>query len=353
MNRLMVIALLFISISINAQSQQELALEKAMEAIQMMDAGQVDESIEMLKECEKLDPGNFVYPYEIAYALVLKEDYEQAIDILNKVKTYKNSNSQVYQLSGNCYSWLGDPEQALKEYAAGLKIFPEAANLFLETANIYYAKENYNEAVKYYRGGIEANPMFPSNYYNLAMIFLDGKNKLSGLIYGEIFMNIERDSERTQIMSERLFKAYQEAIVIDGNETKYNFCEIVVTDSDFKGKKVRLPFCAAYFKHMAISTVGMKEVNLNALSDVRINFVNYFFEKDAKKYPNILFQYHNKMSKDNVFDAYNHYILQLGAPEEFELWRSENEEAYNEFISWYTNEKNYLQINSKNAFIKL
>jgi len=36
------------------------------EAIEMMDGGQTAQSIELLEECKKLDPGNWVYDCEIA-----------------------------------------------------------------------------------------------------------------------------------------------------------------------------------------------------------------------------------------------------------------------------------------------
>jgi hypothetical protein len=51
-----------------AQSKQEKAYEKGKAAIQLMDAGKFDESIQLLEEAQKLDPNEINYPYEIAYA---------------------------------------------------------------------------------------------------------------------------------------------------------------------------------------------------------------------------------------------------------------------------------------------
>ena len=51
-----------------------------------MDEGKLDESIKLLEESQKLDPENYMYPYEIAYAYVQKKKYEKAIKILNNVK---------------------------------------------------------------------------------------------------------------------------------------------------------------------------------------------------------------------------------------------------------------------------
>ncbi len=104
----------FLSFSLSAQTDKEVAFSKAKEAIKIMDEGKLDESIRLLEESQKLDSKNYIYPYEIAYAYILKKEYKKAIKILNKVKKYDSINSQVYQMSGNCYSYLGKPERQLK-----------------------------------------------------------------------------------------------------------------------------------------------------------------------------------------------------------------------------------------------
>lgn len=57
-------------------------MKKGLEAIKLMDNGKFDESIKLLEEAQKLDPKKFDYPYEIAYAHYIQEDYKGAIKIL-------------------------------------------------------------------------------------------------------------------------------------------------------------------------------------------------------------------------------------------------------------------------------
>lgn len=57
------IAFLAMSVwSLQAQNNKELAWNKAKEAIELMDAGQIEESIVLLEECQKLDPKEHTYP---------------------------------------------------------------------------------------------------------------------------------------------------------------------------------------------------------------------------------------------------------------------------------------------------
>ncbi|MDI9310355.1 MAG: tetratricopeptide repeat protein [Limnohabitans sp.] len=337
-----------------AQNNKETALSKAKEAIKIIDEGKIDEGIKILTECAKLDPDNFIYPYEIAYAFMLQKNYEKAIDKLEKLKTHKSACSEIYQSLGNCYIDLNKEDEAIKTYDEGIKLFPKSAVLYTEKGNLYVGKKNYSEAILNYERGIEVNPSYPSNYYRLATLFLNSNDKLSGLIYGEIFINLERKSQRTKEISELLYNTYKSAIKFEAdNKTSIDFCQIVMDGNDIlKGDKMKMPFCMIFGKSFIMSLFDEKEINLNSLSKIRTTFIENFYKEDAKNYPNAVFEYHKKMIENKIFDAYNHYIFQMGAQEEFKNWLKDNKTKFTEFIEWYTKEDNYLTITEKNKFTR-
>lgn len=352
MRNLLTILILFSFNSYQAQTNKELALIKGEEAIKIMDEGKFEESIKMLQESQKLDPENYVYPYEIAYAKIVQEKYDEAIDILEKLKSYKSINSSVYQQLGNCYSYLGKTKMAFKKYDEGLKKFPNAGNLYLEKGNIYNHQEKYSEAIHNYKLGITVDPMFSSNYFNLASLYLRSNDKLSGLLYGEVFMNIERTTARTQKMSEMLYDTYKSSITLGENESRIDFCDIIVDGSTALDGDIKLPLCAIFGKNFVLSIIDQKEINLNTLSEIRASFLNNYFQEDFKQYPNTLFSYQKRMQDENIFDAYNHYIFQMGAPEEFSQWNQSNESDYSQFVEWYTKDENTLSINQESVLVK-
>ncbi len=69
--KILVLTVLLSNLSL-AQNNKETALQKGNEAVKLMDNGKIEESIMLLEESQKLDPENFNYPYEIAYANYLK-----------------------------------------------------------------------------------------------------------------------------------------------------------------------------------------------------------------------------------------------------------------------------------------
>jgi tetratricopeptide (TPR) repeat protein len=344
----------FISMSLCAQTDKEIALSKAKEAIKIMDEGKIDESIELLIESQNLDPENYLYPYEIAYAHVLKKDYKKAIKILNKVKKYESINSQVYQMLGNCYSYIGKPKKAIKEYEQGMKHFPNSGNLHLEKGNVYLGQEKYNEAIRNYEKGIEVDPNFTSNYFRLAKLLLNSNDKLSGLIYGEIFMNLERTTARTQEMSKLLFNTYKSSItLVSKNESKIDFCDIIIDISEINSEEdIKLPLCGIFSKNFILAIVDKETINLSTLSEIRENFITNYFQKDFKNYPNVLFSYQKEMLDKDLFSAYNYYLFQMGAQEEFNNWLESNRNHYDQFVNWYTKKENIIEVTNSNKFIR-
>lgn len=336
-----------------AQDNKEIALKKGNEAIVLMDSGKIDESIFLLQESQKLDPENFNYPYEIAYANYLKKEYKKAIEILKKLEKFPNVNARLYSLWGNSYDNLGNPKKAIEIYDVGIKKFPNKGLLYLEKGVVYELEKDYNKAVETFKNGISMEPKYPSNYYRIANLYLNSNDIVPGLIYGEIFVNLERTTNRTKEMSKNLFEAYKRSIVFENNQWKeLNLCREAKIDPIKFEKDKKLPLCMIFGKWFIYGLLNsnVKEYNLDSVSRIRKEFIKSYFEKDYKDYPNILFDYQKRMEDDKVFDAYNHYIFQIGAPEEFNEWLKTNQTDYEKFVEWYTKDENIINPTEKNYF---
>lgn len=352
------VLVLFLSIShlMFGQSNKDKAMEKANKAIGLMDKGKNDESIVLLNEALKLDPENkYVYSYEIAYAYYSKKDYKQSIKMLKSLKNEKEIPDQYFQLLGNAYDVDGDSKQALKTYDKGLKKFPNSGKLFLEKGNVYWAKEDYNKAITFYEMGIEKDPSFSSNYYRAAILWNSTSERIWGVMYGEIFMNLERNSKRTIEMSKRLYEAYEKSIHIDSDTSGgVSFTRNVITINP--NSKNVIPFSMMYELTM---TVGLplkafskdKKGFIEMVSDVRTTFINNWFDKKSNiDYPNVLFDYHKKLIDKGYFEAYNYWLLMKGNEDETEAWIDKNKTKWDEFKKWFAD--NSMEIKESNKFYK-
>lgn len=335
------------------QTNEEIAKEKGLEAIKLMDEGHVDRSLELLKESEKLDPKSVIYPYEIAYAYYLKEDYGQVIKILKKLTKHKEVNDLVFKLLGNAYSMSGNKKEAIKTYESGLKKFRNSGKIYLELGVIHLMEEGYDKALAYFEKGIEVDPLHSSNYYWASKLFCTSSSEeVWGMIYGEIFMNLERNSRRTQEISKMLYDTYKSEIKIEGDTTKVSFSQNNVISFDGGLESLKIPYgIGVYEPTIILSLLGIKEISMQTLSDMRTRFVNIYFEKEYnKRYPNALFDYQRNIEKAGHLEAYNYWILMQGDQYEFMNWQIINEEKWTTFIDWFSN--NPIQINADNKFIR-
>lgn len=353
MRPLLTIIFVCIGLSTFAQgSDKDKAYDLAMEAIQKMDHGQVDEAIELLRKSVKLDPKNYMYPYELGYAYYLKEEFKTSVKEFEKSTKMKKANDQCYQMWGNALDMAGKRQDAIEAYGKGLDKFPNSGRLYFELGNVF-AADNINKAFGLWEKGIEVDPTYPSNYFMATKIFLKYTDEeVWGMIYGELFMNIERGSARTEEISKLLYDTYVSEITINSDtSTGVSFSKVATINIDKKGD-FKLPFSSfVYGPSLLIGTMGVEEINLNTLDRIRTGFLDHYYRSDFnKEYPNVLFSWQKEIQKAGHLEAYNYWLLSMGDTDEFDAWYNGNVVKYDAFIAWFT--ENQIKITDKNKFVR-
>jgi len=336
-----------------AQDVHEQALAKAKQAFRLEDEeGRYDEAIKLLEEARQLEPDRITWPYEIAYAYIGKKDYKKASDLLQTLLQHKDINPRVYQSLGNAYDFQGNPLKAIETYREGLKKFPAAGELYLELGNMQMANGEYKTALTYYENGIEKDPTFPSNYFWAAKIYCNSSEAIWGLIYGELFMNMERGSRRTAEISALLYKTYKDRIRIAGDSASVKLCESVFLLEDMGEKeKIKLPFCLIFETDFALALIPQKTVDLHSLNNIRTTYLELYKKNHRQEtHPNILFDYQQQVRDAGHLEAYNYWLLCKGEESAFDEYRKNNGAAWDAFISWYTN--NAIVVNKEKRFYR-
>lgn len=350
---LLIIFTLTVSLA-SAQSKVEDVAVKKKHAIELMDKGYPDEAIKLLQEAKKADKENYEYDYEIGYAYYLKEDYNTALEYYKKTVKYKNTSDGCFQMLGNIYDIKGDPASALKAYDKGLLKFPKSGRLYLEKGNVFWNQQKYLEALPYYEKGIIAEPGFPSNYYRATLIYCNSAESVWGMIYGEIFMNIERNTKRTSEISKLLYDTYKNQIQIAIDTIVVSFCkQSVLNVTNLKGESAsKLPFGTfVYEPVMLMSVNNATSININTLDTIRSNFISNYYSLDfSKNKPNALFEFQQEIQKAGHMEAYNYWILMKGEESTFKQWQEQNPQKWDSFVEWFKN--NRLILNENHFFYR-
>ncbi|MBZ4188587.1 tetratricopeptide repeat protein [Niabella beijingensis] len=348
MRKNLLLLLLLVTLTTNAQSEQE-ALKKAKEAIALVDKGKFDESIPLLEAAQKLAPDDVNYPYELAYVYYSKKNYPKAITYLEKLVTHKDVSDRVFQLLGNSYDNLDKSEQAVAIYTAGLKSFPRSGNLYLEMGVLNLRKKEYIKALSYFEKGIEVAPSFSSNYYWASKIYCSSSEEVWGMLYGEIFMNLERNSQRTAEISRLLYNTYKNEIRFSDNSS----ISVSFSKEGALQKDGSLPFGMGVYEQTLITALleAGTEINLNTLHKIRSTFIDLYFKNGHdEKYPNVLFRYQKQVKDAGHMEAYNYWILMKGDENGFKEWMTVNKNKWENFTKWFTD--NGMKIGQSNQFYK-
>lgn len=321
-------------------------------AMSLMDAGEIDEAIEYLEQSKALF-NKWLYDYEIGLALYLNEDFKAAQKLFKKVLRKDGTDPLQYKMLGNTYSVLGNRDKARKTYHRGLKKFPNAGNLYLELGVVERADENYNEALHYWEQGIEADPTHASNYYWAAKFFSATDERIWSLLYGEIFLNLEFNTARTEEISALLYEVYNDIHEATSDTSgTFNLTEagftITISENDLDNlddldkmeRMFAIPFEGEYALTIAPGAVlyDASGISLEGLHQLRTNFIDFWMDEERnkqEKYPFVLFPFHSKLMEQGLFTYYNYFLMRYGNMIEFEAFFEQNELGFQRFFDWY------------------
>lgn len=339
--------LILLSLNLPAQTlyQEKLARAKCDSAVKLADKGDIQSSITLLQEAVQLDPVPVRYPAELAWSYYLNNDLDIAGSILHRVSIRPDADDRLFLFLGSIYEKQDKQREALDIYQEGVKRFPQSAILYSALSASLIRSRSYNQALLNAENGIQADPSFADNYYLASSVYCHSSEKVWGMIYGEIYLNLtqEKDSLKAIRMSGLLYSTFQHAVHLDGGaqssvgggQTSVDFSDIASADMS-ETLSPGLPYQVSVYESLMLAAVKPESVlDLYTLSLVRSRFLAAYNDKGLNKsYPNILFDYQTELENSGNSEAYTNWIFQAGDPDRYAEWVSHNKGAYTAFKTW-------------------
>lgn len=117
----------------------------------MLKAGsekQMHAAINAYKEAIRIDPKNSVRHQDLAVALMLQKNYDEALRSLSKASELKPTSPIPYALRGELFESKKDVVRARQEYLEAIKINPSYHVPHVKLADIYTKEGNVQDAIK-------------------------------------------------------------------------------------------------------------------------------------------------------------------------------------------------------------
>lgn len=309
-----------LSFSVVAQGEVD-AMRKAAQS--KMQENKFDEALQILASALLVSPGNVDVMKDQMFYAFLSRDYAKSIDIGKELITNPASDAQAFQILGMCYKAIADTKEGDKLYRAGIKKFPSSGVLYSEYGDMLMSNKDISNAIKQWEKGIEMDPGYSGNYYYLSKQYAQSGNIIWGLLYGEIFVNIESLTKRTAEIKAQVAGGYQKLL-----ENKNAITALKKDGTVFEKTVVKCLSAAALIADVPMS--------VESLSAFRSRFI-YLWNNEAPSMPFRLFEHHTQLLQDGMFDAYNQWLFHAADDADYQNWKAEHAAEDRDFRTFQQN----------------
>ncbi len=322
-------ALLFIfaDIDIVAQNDYVEARKLNKQGLTALDSSDLVSAMKFFKAAQQLDTANINYRYQVATVHFLNKDFKQSLRVLQPLLAHRDVSPNIIRLVANNYDNLGQQEKAIDYYKKGIELAPNDGKFYTDLGNIYLMRKQKDLAAEFFEKGIEMDSKFSSNYYWASKSLLGSGNYWWGLLYGEIFLNLERNSSRTYEISKLLYDNYTKITKI-GQDSLFR---VQITSQKWE-TKFEQSCQEVWFK----SYVKPQATRISSLCELRRAFLrNYLASTINKNQIYILMGFWKEIEDDDFWEPYNFWIFNQGNEEDFEAWAAGNAPSFGRFITWF------------------
>ncbi|MEP6682638.1 MAG: tetratricopeptide repeat protein [Parafilimonas sp.] len=289
----LLIILLYTTQIMYAQQTVDAIRKQAMTSAQQQD---FTGAIQTLQQGLQQYPDNLDILKDEAYIAFLGRDYQHSIQVGKIITERDDADVQSYQILGLTYKAIADYKEADKLYKTALKKFPKSGVLYGEYGDMLSQYDNKHGAIVQWEKGIEADGNYSSNYYYASKYYADNNNIFWSCIYGEIFVNMESLTKRTEEIKTLLLNDYKNLLK---NQT--NVTVLKSSGTDFEK-------AVASSMSTAIQT-ETGDVTPDMITAFRTRFLLNWENTNASAYPYRLFDFHLQLLRDGMFDAYNQWLF--------------------------------------------
>ena len=287
-------------------------------------SGDYNNAIMILNRASESNPNSLEVQKDLAFAYYLKRDYVNALKVAKPFADRKDSDIQSFQILGMVYKAIEERKDCEKMYRAALKKFPKSGVLYNEYGEMIWTKDNFTESVKLWEKGIEADPNYSGNYYNAAKYYYFSPDKVWGLVYGEIFVNLESYSKRTTEIKN---------LLVDGYKKLFSEADIM------QKQNLKNAFVKAFLENMKKQSGSvMSGVSTESLNILRTKFITDWYSRYAAKFPFRLFDHQQQLLKSGMFSAYNQWLFSESKDStSYQAWTTSHPEEFNKFNNFQKN----------------
>lgn len=314
------------------------------EAMKYMDSNLPQTALDLWNKALLEVPGYVPFLYEKAVTLVMAERQSEAITILEPIYRDTMLRDRGYQLIGNCYDILQDTGKARRLYEEGVQRYPASGRLHFEIGQLFYRANDRPMAQQWWLQGTRNEPGFATNYYWLAKFFSETRERIWSALYGELFLNLERNTTRTREISKLVFDMWNLSMRIGDSTDPMRFCSDETLEIPDERGGGMMSFPEAFEFTMATSAQTLfktdtviKRLSIEQLVDLRYRFMRgWISARYDSTYTNDVLRWNAWLLRQARFKEYLWWLYSYGNPREMNQYFRKNDDRYDGFLVWFS-----------------
>lgn len=329
------------------------------EAITLMDKGKYEESRSLLRQARTVSPQSVMVAYEYGFSYRLEGAVDSAIKYFKQASEMPGTAPFFIAAYGSLLDEVKDTTEARRVFNEGIAKYPDGYNLYHERGVLNLQQGSIDPAIADFQRAIELNPEYAPSYLRCAEAqFRTGENTFWGMIDGEIFMNLEPDSERSRDFAKDLATVYTKNIKIENGKVLVSFCKDASQKEDggvvlYNKSRFETPYgLNGYEMPLVYAASAEKELTPVALLNIRVRFLSWYdsLKVDSVYGRNVLFDYQRKIRRAGHELAYHIWIMERAVPELAKRYTTKFLTEYDAFLAW--RKENPLTIDESTVFLR-
>ncbi|WP_269611816.1 tetratricopeptide repeat protein [Prochlorococcus marinus] len=183
---------------INEPNQEELkstSVQIGKTAIQLIQFGQNDEAIKLLRLAIKLNPKEVDLWTSLAEAQIRSDRNYEALSSLNQAIKLRPNEQKIYLSQGSIYMSLNDPKKAKISIKKGLLINKNSERGYFQLGNAEIMLNNYKSALNAFKKSSEINANFWQSINNEGLVLYELNNFKDAISKFRSALKISNDAE--------------------------------------------------------------------------------------------------------------------------------------------------------------
>jgi tetratricopeptide (TPR) repeat protein len=308
------------------------------QSIALHDRGDYDNAILGYEEILKQNPDDTVAIYEMAYSYSAKKDYRKSLELAYRGAQYSSKQlAAFYVMIGSNLDLLGQADNAVNVYKAGIKLFPENSLMHFNLGVTLIGQNNPLEARKSFREAVVFNPVHPGSHLALGDLYFKGNYPLPALMAMSRFLVLEPKTRRSSAALQVIRDVLGRAATRDPNTGTVRVtldASVKKDEGDFETLMTALGLVGAsrYLEE------NEKKTEMQIIVDQITTLFAIMSEGDDKKQSGFAWNYYRpyfiEMSRRKLVEPFCYYIYQSSQSAEVARWLDQNAEKVNEFVAW-------------------